>query len=339
MPRVLLLQEDQATGGVNTMARLLGEALLQEGWPVAARALKQKRWRELLAAARASDVLLASHNFRPAYVAWLLGLLLGKPVVVWVHGPLQEVLAQARASWLKQAWLRFFYRRITRLVFVSNACRASFLAFMGGPLPDRQHGPVIPNAVSPAFAPQPAPPAPPQAPQPWELACIGRLSPEKQPLLLLEMLRLLPHNYRLTFVGDGPLRAELLAAGADLLDCNRLSLAGARAHDGTLYRPWQVTLLASRYEGCPLAVLESFASGVPCVATPTAAAREMMGTQAAFMLAQDSSARALADAVLEVTARPPEATQAAMAQVLARYRWQDFVRRWQDVLREAARPC
>lgn len=338
-PRVLLLQEDNATGGITTMANTLSLALREEGWHITPLLLTPGHWRDWLTAARGCDVLVASHNFRPSYVAWLLSLLLAKPVVVWVHGPLQEVLTQARASAFKRAWLKFLYRRIPRFVFVSQATCDSFMRFMGVPLSPHQRSHIISNAVSQAHLQQPSSPPPSQSETPWELAYIGRLSAEKQPLMLLDMLRLLPAKYRLTLVGDGPLRETVLDAGADLLSSGRLTLAGAQAHGLELYRPWQLTLLASLYEGCPMTLLESFVAGVPCVALPIPATQEILGTEAAFMLARDASVQALADAVRRVLALSHQETTTAMALVLARHRLKDFVQRWQDVLREATRPC
>ena len=333
------MQEDQAIGGVTTIANTLGQALQQLGWPVATLALNQSGWRQRLTAAAQSDLILASNNFRPAYLAWGLGLLLRKPVVVWVHGPLQEVLAQARASAAKRAWLRWLYRRLPRFVFVSKASHDSFLKFMGGrPIPN-QRMVVIANAVTlPAAGAKPGVTAPamPLTPQ---LAYIGRLSEEKQPLLLLDMLRLLPSQYQLTLVGDGPLRDTLAQQGADLLISGRLHLAGQQAHGPGLYAPWTLTLLASRYEGCPMTLLESLAMGVPCVGLPIPALQEVLAQDAPYLLAREHSARALADAVSAVLQLPPAQLQADMARVLARYQVQDFAHRWQTVLQQAVRPC
>lgn len=338
-PHILLLQEDMATGGVTTIANTLSQALQQQGWPVTTLALDQSGWGQRLATARQSDIILASNNFRPAYVAWVVGLLLHKPVVVWVHGPLQEVLAQAHASAAKRAWLRWLYRRLPRFVFVSQASRDSFQRFMGGQLKPDQSMAVIANAVTLHATGTNTLAATTAALEDAKLACIGRLSPEKQPLLLLAMLRLLPSKYQLTLIGDGPLRNALTQEGADLLVSGRLTLAGPQAHGPGLYAPWTLTLLASRYEGCPMTLLESLAMGVPCVGLPIPALQEVLGQDAPYLLARDHSARALADAVQAVMKLPPAQLQADMAQVLERHQLNDFVQRWQTVLQQAVRPC
>ena len=324
---------------MNTIAGTLSQALRQQGWPVTTLALDQGRWWQRLAAGKACDVILASNNFRPAYIAWALGLLARKPVIVWVHGPLQEVLAQAHASALKRAWLRWLYRRLPQFVFVSGASRDSFLAFMGGALGPRQRSAVIANAVTLQPPAAQVGHAESGAGGDVQLGYIGRLSDEKQPLLLLETLRLLPPQFHLTLVGDGPLRSTLAQAGADLLAGGRLTLAGPQALGPGLYAPWDLTLLASRYEGCPMTVLESFAMGVPCVGLPIAALQELVGDDAPYLLAREHSARALADAVQAVLKRPLEQVQADMARVLLRHDVKNFAQRWQTALQQAARPC
>lgn len=338
-PRVLLLQEDQANGGVTTIANALRKALQCQGWPIATLVLSQSRWRKLIAAVWQCDVILASNNFGPTYVAWALGLLLRKPVVVWVHGPLGEVLAQADASSLKRSWLRWLYQRISYFVFVSRASRDSFERCMKTSWAPHQRSVVIPNVVTLAVTATASLRQNNTIATVQQLGYVGRLSPEKQPVVLLDMLRLLPPQFRLTLVGDGPLCGELKRVGADLLASGRLTLAGAQSHGSHLYAPWHLTVLASRYEGCPMTVLESFATGVPCVALPVPALRELLGDDAPHLLARDHSAQALADVVQAVWAMPRRRLQEDMARVLTRHQEKDFVLRWQAVLQDAARSC
>lgn len=247
-PHVLLLLESHATGGVTTIASSLAQGLRQRGWPVTETVVRGSRWIALWAAARRCDVILASHNFAPAYVAWLLGVLGRKPTIVWVHGPVSEVLDHADASWLKRRWLAWLYRRLHHCVFVSHASRDSFKRFLGGSTAKSESGAsvVIGNAV--VLGPT-APARPLASGTAVELAYVGRLSPEKQPQVLLDMLRRLPARFRLALVGDGPSRPEVEQAGADLLAAGRLRLLGFQPAGSSLYSPWDLTVLASRYEG------------------------------------------------------------------------------------------
>lgn len=198
---------------------------------------------------------------------------------------------------------------------------------------------VIPNVVELAAWGKAAPEVEVSRSGQIPLAFIGRLSAEKRPQLLVEMLRLLPSQFTLTLVGSGPLQAELHHQGQDLIGDGRLRLVGQQAHGASLYTPWRLTVLASRYEGCPMTLLESFAAGVPCVGLPIAALEEVVQTDAPYLLATTETAQALADAVLAVCAMPIQQVHADMARVLERYQVQDFVLAWQRVLQEAATSC
>ncbi len=325
-PRVCLLRDGPHLGGVGTIVQELHDGLQSAGWAVDTAPPHPRAWR----AARQAGVLLATHSFGPAYAAWALGRALDKPWVVWVHGPLQEVLAEAHAHPAKRAWLRWLYRRVPRFVFISHHARTSLEGFLGHALPDaRAH--VIPNALRLPHAPLRA--APPEG-STVELGYVGRLSPEKQPERLIAMLQHLPPRYRLSLVGDGPLRPALERQAGDLVQAGRLTFCGARPRAAALSPGWRLTLLASRYEGgCPLSALESAAVGIPFIAPPLPALRE---TVPACLLAPGDGPAQLATAVQQVLALPAPQVQQALDSVLDHHAWPRFANQWQQVLREAA---
>ena len=325
-PRVCLLRDSPRLGGVGTIVQELHDGLRDAGWAVDTAPPHPRAWH----AARQAGVLLATHSFGPAYAAWALGRALGKPWVVWVHGPLQEVLAEARAHPAKRAWLRWLYRRVPRFVFISHHARASLEGFLGHALPDAR-AQVIPNALRLPHAPVRADPP---AGSTVELGYVGRLSPEKQPARLIAMLRHLPPRYRLSLVGDGPSRPALEQQADDLVQAGRLTFCGARPRAAALSPGWHLTLLASRYEGgCPLSALESAAAGIPFVAPPLPALRE---TVPACLLAPGDGPAQLAAAVQQVLALPAPQVQQALDSVLDHHAWPRFAHQWQQVLREAA---
>lgn len=326
--RILLLEENTAVGGIHTATRALADALRCAGHAPVALAVRGTPLRTLLRAVWRTDSIVATNGFLPVYAAWLLGALLRRPVVAWLHGPTQEVLEQARASVAKRAWLRWLYRRLRWVVFVSGHARDSFLGFTGGAAAE-QRLEVIPNA-HPAWQPAPV------NASPRHLGFVGRLTPEKQPELLVQALRLLPATYRLCMVGEGPSQSVLDAASTDLQRAGRLELRPFQPVSAALYAPWQATVLASRYEGCPMAALESLAAGVPCVGLPIPALREMLGPDMPYALARDCSAPALAQAVQTVCAMPHEQLARDMARVLRRYSPEHFAQGWLRVLQEAA---
>jgi len=102
--------------------------------------------------------------------------------------------------------------------------------------------------------------------------CVGRLTPAKAQLLLVEAcaaLRQRGTDFMLTLVGDGPDRGHIEEAIDRLALNDCVELAGALTVDGVrraLART-DVFVLPSFAEGIPVVLMEAMASGVPCVST------------------------------------------------------------------------
>jgi glycosyltransferase involved in cell wall biosynthesis len=337
--QVLLLTEESGVGGVQTTLHWLESGLTERGWQVTRLPVRRGRpslwacWQ----AARRAQVLLASNNFLPAYAAVALAGLARRPSVVWVHGPLHEVLLQAGSSHLKAAWLRAVYQWASHLVCASQTSCDSLMRVMTDA--GAQVGRAVQTRVSvirnPAVLPGAArkeEPMPALASEVVSLGFVGRLSPEKQPLHLLPMLRQLPEAYQLHVVGDGELMGAMRSAGQDLLAQGRLHLHGQQTVTAQTYRAWQATVLCSRYEGYPMTALESLACGVPCVSTPIPAMQEMLGTPAPLWLAHDDSPEALAEAVQRCLAQAPADRHAAIDRLQGQHRLGNFVQAWDELL-------
>ena len=333
--RRILLLEESSWGGVQTMSRTLADGLIAQGWQVTALPWRQTAWGTLVQAAKQHDVIVGTHNFGPTYAGAALKAITGKPLVSWVHGPLQDVLHTARASTLKKLWLKLLYKQVSHFVCVSRTTQDSLMGFVKQTAP-LQSCTVVPNGLGDL------PPGQPlhvhaghggEGLAPLLLGYVGRLSEEKQPGFLLETLRFLPHHAQLGVVGEGPLHRKLVHDGMDLLYQGRVHFLGKHPSGASLYQPWHMTLLTSRYEGCPMTALESLACGVPCVALPIPAMRELFDRDAPYLLARGDTPVALAEAVMTVLSLPPEQVQADMARIVARHSLDGFVGQWQKVLR------
>lgn len=131
-----------------------------------------------------------------------------------------------------------------------------------------------------------------------DLLWVGRLVPEKDPLLAVAAAR--EAGLRLTLLGDGPLRAEVARAGGD----------GVVLHPFTpvpwpLYRRHRALLLTSRYEAFGNVIVESLAAGTPVVAGDCDfGPREVLaGVPSSRVVAREPAA--LARAVREVASAVP----------------------------------
>jgi glycosyltransferase involved in cell wall biosynthesis len=108
---------------------------------------------------------------------------------------------------------------------------------------------------------------------------VGRLVPQKNPRLFLEMARLLLNADRkcgFVIVGDGPMREDLQAEvdAAGLHDAVRF--LGMRSDVPRILGLIDVLVLTSDWEGLPNVVLEAQAAGVPVVATAVGGVPELI---------------------------------------------------------------
>lgn len=92
--------------------------------------------------------------------------------------------------------------------------------------------------------------------------CVGRLVPVKRVGDFVRMVELGP-EWGGDVVGDGPLHAAIEAQATPL--GGRLRLLGARADIAAALAAYDVLVLPSVREGCPLVAVEAFAAGVPVV--------------------------------------------------------------------------
>jgi glycosyltransferase involved in cell wall biosynthesis len=132
------------------------------------------------------------------------------------------------------------------------------------------------------------------------LLSVGRLDPEKNPLLMADILRdalRTDPRWRLEVCGDGSLAEALQARAAELGVGKRLIMHG---HIGfgeplwALYRSSHALLHVSLTEGMPQVLLEAFAARLPVVATAVGGVPEMAGGRGLLIPTRDARAGAAA---------------------------------------------
>jgi glycosyltransferase involved in cell wall biosynthesis len=137
-----------------------------------------------------------------------------------------------------------------------------------------------------------------------ELMTVGRLEPEKNPLLIVEALaRLYARSggrYHLTWVGRGAMESDVRRRAEELGIADRITLRGYVPFGESLlalYRMAHVFLHVSLTEGVPQVIIEALASGTPVVATDVGGVAKAVDGGEAALLVPPQDAEAIVAAV------------------------------------------
>ncbi len=137
---------------------------------------------------------------------------------------------------------------------------------------------VIPNAVSPVALPERST-ARGELGLPVDIPvalCLARLVDQKRHDVLLQAWTQVKPPAVLLLAGDGPNRAAIEQLCADLGLADRVRVLGVRSDIPRLLAAADLTTLSSDWEGLPVAVLESMASGRAVVATAVDGVAEVL---------------------------------------------------------------
>jgi glycosyltransferase involved in cell wall biosynthesis len=145
---------------------------------------------------------------------------------------------------------------------------------------------------------------------------VGRLAVPKRPDLAIRALAAVRERVpeaELHVVGDGPLRTEAEALAAELGLGGSVRFLGTREDVPILLAEAECALLASDYEGCPLAVVEAMAASVAVAATEVGGVGELVRPGVTGAVGPQGDPKGLARAVLDVLQDPER--PAAMGKV------------------------
>lgn len=335
--KVLFLVRNLGLGGVERCVALVSERLVQAGYEVTIALLGgqdnlwaehtrnvqvvdlshvwhgKKPWtwfagcRAARRLARQADVVVASTFLMPLYMGWAATRGLHKRLLAWVHGPYTELDAFTPMNPIHRFACRWLYRRQTELVCVSEHARDSLCRWLHC---QRQAGwQVIANFAEPPTTQPVLPVARTQATAPIRILFVGRIAEEKQPQLWLDTLSALNSQKvpaQLTIVGDGPLKGWLQEQMAQQGLATQITLAGQQNEVGPYLASHDVLLLTSRFEGCPLVVLEAMQYHLPAIATNAGGVYELFGERQNDFVVAEASGQALATALLRQREQWPE---------------------------------
>jgi glycosyltransferase involved in cell wall biosynthesis len=168
---------------------------------------------------------------------------------------------------------------------------------------------------------------------------VGNFLPIKNPLLAWEAFSRLRRQQaaKLVLLGDGPLRADLLAAAQRARMADDVLLPGRKSEpEVALYlRAADVLCVPSRNEGMPNVILEALASGLPVVATWVGGVPEILEGNPAGRLVPPADGARMATALAETLAQPlpPQ----VIAGSVRKYSWTESARAYFELLQTLIR--
>ena len=167
---------------------------------------------------------------------------------------------------------------------------------------------------------------------------VGRLVKVKGVETLLDSISRIPESLRsnaqFVFVGDGPLRGEVVAAGRRI---PQIRVVGTIPHDSILpyFAHADAFLLPSLSEGLPISLLEALAASLPCVASDVGGISSQIPGEV-LRLVPPGDAEQLAKQMIELLSNPEGGKALGLAgksYVEANFSWDRTVDRLVEVYR------
>jgi glycosyltransferase involved in cell wall biosynthesis len=137
------------------------------------------------------------------------------------------------------------------------------------------------------------------------VGCVARLAPVKNHQMLLRALAGTDTRIHAVLIGDGSARGALEALAGELGLEGRVHFAGEMLGNSNLHQFLDVSVLCSRSEGFPNAVLEALAAQVPVVATAVGGVTDIITDGDSGLLVAVDDVRALRDRLVALAGDAP----------------------------------
>jgi glycosyltransferase involved in cell wall biosynthesis len=172
------------------------------------------------------------------------------------------------------------------------------------------------------------------------IGIVARLAPVKNHAMVMRALQRLDEDVHLVLIGAGPSRRALEELAGELDVDRRVHFTGQLVEEENLHQFFDVSVLCSRSEGFPNAVIEALAAGCPVVATPVGGVPEVISDRQTGLLVPVDQPDALAASVQELrrdAALRKRLSEAGPARARGKYHQTLVIARLEALYQELAR--
>jgi len=249
------------------------------------------------------DIIIGSMELMPTYFAVLVGKLLRKKVIGWVHINIDSILNDKNkvVRFLhRNILLKFFYNKLDKIIAVSNGAKEN----IGRYLDNKNRIECIYNPIKINEIKEKAKDKIEERIEKPFIMGIGRLERQKNFILLIKAYKILldrkiKHN--LIILGQGSQKKYLINEVKKMKIDEKVKFLGFKENPYKYLKQADVFVQSSIYEGLPTVLIEALALNIPVVATNCPdGAKEILDNGKYGLLVNMNDEKALADAIEKI---------------------------------------
>lgn len=220
---------------------------------------------------KSMDIIIGSMELMPTYLSVLVGILLKKKVIGWVHINIDSILNDKNevVKFLhKNILLKLFYNKLDRIIAVSNGAKENISKYLRNKNKSRVeciYNPIKINDIREKAREK----TEEDLEKPFIIG-IGRLERQKNFILLIKAYKILldrgiKHN--LIILGQGSQKEYLVNEVKKLNIEEKVKFLGFKENPYKYLNQADVFVQSSIYEGLPTVLIEALVLNIPVVAT------------------------------------------------------------------------
>lgn len=269
---------------------------------------KYSKWliiKNLYRVSKNMDIIVGSMELMPTYFSVLVGKLLRKKIIGWVHINIDSILNDKNKiiRFLhRNILLKFFYNKLDRIVAVSNGAKENISKYLNDKNRNKVeciYNPIKINEIKEKAKEELVE----KIEKPFIIG-IGRLERQKNFILLIKAYRILldrgiKHN--LIILGQGSQKEYLVNEVKKLNMEEKVKFLGFKENPYKYLNKADVFVQSSIYEGLPTVLIEALVLNIPVVATNCPdGANEILDNGKYGLLVKMNDEKALADAIEKI---------------------------------------